>query len=188
MSSRTPHATDPGVSVRSLYEARASAELAHADSVCPGADAVASSGALLPGVVLVKGLPGPGEAAGQPVLTGSEGEAAYKALEALGWDESEIACVIARPDPALDPDCCSERLRVAVEALDPRVVVALDSEAAHVLAAAFGAAPLDPGSATVAAGRRLVWVGEFERSLRDEGLKRTVWQCFQAARPDGPVY
>ncbi|HSK46770.1 MAG TPA: hypothetical protein VLA05_02060, partial [Coriobacteriia bacterium] len=61
-------AVDTTAALRALHEARAVAELAAADASAPGSDVVAWRGNLVPSVAVVKGLPGPAEAAGGPAL------------------------------------------------------------------------------------------------------------------------
>ncbi len=171
-----------------MFEARARAELAAADALCPGADTVKYRGALLADVALVKGLPGPAEAAGGEALSGADGEAAAKALEALGWDRAHIFFTLSRPVAALEPARCARRLRAQLEAVDPRVVVALDSEAAEDVAHAFGCDPPRPGRPSEALGRRLVAVNAFEASLGKDTLKRAAWNEIKLAVPPGPVF
>lgn len=174
--------------IRSEHEARARAELAHASSLAPGSDAGASSGALIAEVALVKGLAGPAEASGGAALSGPDGEAAEKALAALGWPTDAVFRMLSRPEPDTPVDTRVARLRAQLEAVDPLVVVALDAAAAEDLALAFGTSVVSPGKAVIAAGRRLVAVDDFEASLGDERRKRRAWEQLQAARPDGPVY
>jgi hypothetical protein len=174
--------------LREVHEARARAELAEADRACPGCDAVPGAGDVLAEVLLLKGLPGPAEAAGGDALSGVDGEAASKALEALGWDASQAFRALTCPQPGLDRTRCARRVRIMVEAVDPRVVVALDGQAAEDLARAFEVAPLRPGAEVVAAGRRLVAVSGLEESLDDPARKKVVWREFKAAAPGGPSY
>ena len=119
---------------------------------------MAYRGALLAQVALVKGLPGPAEAAGGAALSGPDGEAALKALEALGWNPAELFFTLSRPVSGGDAERRARRLRAQLEAVDPRVVVALDVEAAEDLARAFGVDPPRPGTPVAAMGRRLVAV------------------------------
>ena len=156
--------------------------------MCPGADTVAYGGAVLAEVALVKGLPGPAEAAGGAALSGADGEAAVKALEALGWNPAQVFFTLSRPVAGLEPERRARRLRAQIEAVDPLVVLALDSEAAEDLADAFGCDPPGPGLPSEAFGRRLVAVGGFEASLASEKLKRAAWNEIKLAAPPGPVY
>jgi len=174
--------------IRALYEARARAELAAADRQCPGADTVLWRGALLAEIAVVKGMPGPAEAAGEAALSGRDGAAIATATEALGWRPEAAFFTLSRPTTGLDPARCATRLRAQMEAVDPVVVVALDHMAAEDLARAFGAEPLEPGVATEAFGRRLVALTAFEETLSDRDRKQTAWAELQAARPPGPVY
>jgi len=174
--------------IRALHEARAGVELAAADAAAPGSDRVAWRGSLMAGVMLVKGLPGPAEASGGSAMSGADGEALGKALEALGWNEGDAFHTLSRPNPDIDAVRRAERLRLQAEAVDPQVVVALDTDAAVDLAHAFGLPELKPGRVLVAGGRRLLAVEGFEASLGDERAKRRVWSQLKHAVPDGPVY
>ena len=183
---------DPDLSperVRALYEARALAEIAAADALAPGSDVIAWSGELLADVALVKGFAGPAEAAGGRALSGNDGEAAAKALEALGWPPSCWFATLSRPEPTIPPEARAQRLRLQVEAVDPAVVIALDAKAAEDVAAAFALDEgLGFGQARRAAGRTLVAVDGLEESLGDPNRKRRVWSQLKAAAPPGPVY
>jgi hypothetical protein len=174
--------------VRALFEVRAKAELAAADALAPGSDIVAWSGALFAQVALVKGLPGPGEASGGAALSGADGEAARKALVALGWRDDAIFCTLSRPEPGLPAEQRADRLRLQLEAVDPALVLALDSEAAADLAEAFGIAQAAFGAEARVLGRRIVAVDGLEASLGDAARKKRVWTQLQAAKADGPVY
>ncbi|MDZ4168706.1 MAG: uracil-DNA glycosylase family protein [Coriobacteriia bacterium] len=176
------------VRLRASYEAKARAELAAADALAPGADTVRWSGDPLASVVVVKGSPGPAEACGGPALSGADGEALHKALEALGWDPPLAFMTLSSPISGLDDGARAARLRLQVEAIDPRVVIALDAVAADDLARAFEIPSLKAGSPVVSDGRRIVVLSGFEASLGDERLKRTVWRELKAAAPDGPVF
>lgn len=173
--------------LRALYEASARAQLEAADRLSPGSDAVESRGALVAGVALVKGLPGPAEAGGA-ALSGEDGDAAFAAMEALGWSPDEIFCVLSRPEPGADAASCAKRMRAVIEAVDPRLVVALDGVAAHDIARGFGFELPASGVAIDVCGRRFVAVDGFEAALADEGRKRAVWVQMQSARPVGTVY
>ena len=174
--------------VRSLFEVRAKAELAAADALAPGSDVVAHSGALFAAVALVKGLPGPAEASGGAALSGADGEAAHKALAALGWAEDAIFAALSRPEPGLPAEQRADRLRMQLEAVDPALVIALDAEAAADLAEAFGVARPAFGAEQRVLGRRIVAVDGFEASLVDTARKKRVWTQLQAAKAEGPVY
>ena len=164
------------------------AELAAADALAPGSDAVAARGALLAHVAVVKGLAGPAEAAGGDALSGADGEALVKALEALGYPSEGVFFTLSRPEPGIDGARRAERLRLQLEAVDPALVVALDPEAAADLAEAFGAPPLVAGVTARVLGRRMVALDGFEASLGDAKRKRRVWEQLKAARFEGPVY
>lgn len=170
------------------HEARALAELAHAEEQAPGSDVVGWSGAAIAEVALVKGFAGPAESAGGKAMSGADGPAAGKALEALGWPADAVFATLSRPEPSIDPASRARRLRAQIEAVDPLAVIALDAEAAGDVAAAFGVDALGFGVRVRAGGRWLVAVDGFEASLADDTRKRRVWKQLQAARPEGPVY
>lgn len=174
--------------IRALFEAKARAELAHADTLAPGSDLIAWSGALLASVALVKGMPGPAEASGGAALSGPDGAAVAKALVALGWPAGSWFATVSRPEPTIASEKRVARLRLQIEAVDALVVIALDGVAAQDVAAAFDlTGELAPGQPVVAFGRRLVAVDGFEESLGHEVRKRRVWRQMQAAAPPGPV-
>jgi hypothetical protein len=174
--------------IRADHEARARAELTAADAQVPGSDTVPWAGALIAQIVVVKGLAGPAEAAGGPALSGADGEAVTKALEALGWPADTAFFTLSRPEPTASPESIAARIRGHIEAVDPIVVVALDAEAAEDVARAFGLRRLAAGETVTVAGRRVVAVDAFEAALSDETQKRKVWTQLRAAQPDGPVY
>lgn len=180
--------TDSTARIRTLHEARARAELAAADALAPGSDAVASRGALLADVAVVKGLPGPAEASGGAALSGADGEAAEKALVALGHSAGGVFYALSRPEPGIDAERRTARLRLLLEAVDPGVVLALDAEAAADVAAAFGIPVPRFGEQVAVLGRRVVAVDGLEASLADTALKARVWRQLKAARPTPPVY
>jgi hypothetical protein len=173
--------------VRRIYSAKALAEIACADLLAPGSDAVQARGNPLARVLVFKGMPGPAEASGGSAMSGADGEAITKALVALGYRDDDAFFVLTRPDSSISKQQRDARVAALVEAVDPIVVVALDAEAADDLSAAVGqrvapSAPLDVG------GRRLVAVDEFEASLTNQARKRVVWRQLQAAAPPGPIY
>lgn len=174
--------------VRELFEARAKAELAAADVLAPGSDAVPPAGALFAQLAAVKGLAGPAEATGRAALSGPDGEALEKALEALGWEPGGVFATLSRPEPGIAPEQRAERLRLQLEAVDPKLVLALDAEAAEDVALAFGIARPPFGEEARVLGRRIVAVDGLEASLSDPARKKRVWRQLQAAKPDGPVY
>jgi hypothetical protein len=187
-SAQAPAPRETAETLRAFFETRARAELAIADALAPGSDAVAPSGALLAEVVVVKGLAGPAEATGRPALAGPDGEAVGKALEALGWDPALVFATLSRPEPGIDAARRADRLRQQIEAVDPALVLALDAEAAADVAEAFGIAQPAFGEAVRVLGRRIVAVDGLEASLGEPARKRRVWRQLQAAKAEGPVY
>ena len=174
--------------IRELYEAKARAELAEADRLCPGSDVVAWRGDVLAPVMVVKGMPGPAEAAGGEALSGADGDAVAKALTALGWREGQVFFTLSRPDIALDEGSCASRLRHQIEAVDPRVVLALDEVATADVARSLQLEVLSAGASVLVDGRRVVALTEFEAALGDEKRKRAAWGSLRSARADGPLY
>ncbi len=175
--------------LRALHETRVKAELHAADMLAPGSDRVAPRGAALAEIAVVKGLPGPAEASGGAALSGADGAALVKALEALGWAPDAVFFTLSRPEPGMDRERASDRLRLQLESVDPRAVVALDAEAAADLAESFGCEQPMPGKPPVRVlGRRLFAVSGFEAALSDPKAKQRVWAELKAVKPEGPVY
>lgn len=169
----------PGVrdaaTIRAAHVARVAAELAAADRLSPGSDAVASTGAPFAEVMLVKGLRGPAEESGGAALSGADGAAVDLALEALGYSPARAFRTLSRPEPGEDAGSRAERLRLQLEAVDPEVIIALDAAAAEDLAEAIGIPPLQVGTPRQALGRTLLAVSGFEASLASEKSKAKVW-------------
>jgi hypothetical protein len=156
------------------------AELALADRELPGAESVSSAGDPLAVVLLLKGEPGPAETGGGIAFSGPDGDAARKALDALGHDSDRVFFALTRPLPDPDPEAVASRVRRIVEAIDPEWVVCADPVAGDDVGRAFDArGPLDAKETTLA-GRRLLVLSGLEASLADEGLKRTVWAELKA--------
>lgn len=174
--------------IRELNDKRARAELEAADRLCPGADAVLWRGALGAPVMLLKGEPNEEERAEKAALAGEVGDAALAALAALGWRDDEIFRALSRPEPGLDPARCADRLRLMIEAIDPRVIVVLDARAAEDAGRALGVAMRAAGGPVTAGGRTIVVLDDFEASLADPRRKRAAWRRLQAAARPGPVY
>jgi hypothetical protein len=161
-----------------LAEAKVRAELAAADDPLGGSGRIAWSGSMFPAVALVKGEPGDGDRVAGSALAGPDGDAARKALDALGA-AGEVWSTVSRPAPDLEPDVVAARLRAQLLAVDPTIVVALDAVAAADLAAGFGLPALAFGVPVVAQGMTLLAVDGLEASLGDEDRKREVWQHFR---------
>lgn len=174
-------AAEAGVAaLQSLYESKARAELASAEALLPGSDAVATHGDPMPAVVLVIGEPSDADRTARTALTGAEAEATAKILTALGLDPESALAVCSRPEPGGGDATRAARLEAVVEAADPRIVFALDAAAALDLAAALGLPPLAAGAPVRARGRVAGWVGDLPASLVDESLKAGVWTAFKA--------
>jgi hypothetical protein len=173
--------------LRRTYAAKVLAEVASADALAPGSDAVRSRGNPVSRVLVLKGLAGPAEASGGEAVSGADGDAIDKALTALGWAEGDAFYAMTRPEPGIAEDRRVPRVKALVEALDPVVAIALDAEAAEDLSAAIGH-EIASGKPADVAGRRYVAVDGMEASLGNDALKKAVWRQLQAAAPPGPVY
>jgi hypothetical protein len=165
--------------IQRRFEAKARAELKDADAALGVPVTVASAGDPLGAVVLAKGLPEAADREAKRVLAGPDGEAAGKALEALGLDPDAVWAVCTRPVEA-DPALRARRLELIVECVDPRIVIALDDAAGEDLAAAFGLRSLVPGRSVSVRGRTLGAVGGLSASLSDAKAKRKVWERLKA--------
>lgn len=177
-------AVEPGRSdARLLLEAKVRAEVSAADALCPGSDAIASSGSLTPIAVLVKGVPGEVDRSAGVVLAGADGDAARKALEALDV-AGPLFAVCSRAEPGVVPEAAARRLRLLVEALDPSLVIALDRVAAEDVSAALEIPALVFGEPVSLPGRMVLAVDDLEESL-EGARKREVWQQFKGLRRTG---
>jgi hypothetical protein len=173
--------------VRRVFAAKVLAEVAAADALAPGSDAVPNRGNPLARVLVLKGLPGPAEASGGEAVCGADGDAIAKGLVALGYSEDDAFFALTRPEPAASLEQRIERVAALVEAVDPLVAVALDTDAADDLSAAIGE-KVTAAAAREVAGRRFVVVDGMEASLGNDDRKKKVWQQLKAAAPAGPIY
>ncbi|MDH4139120.1 MAG: hypothetical protein OEV43_00945 [Coriobacteriia bacterium] len=155
------------------------AELAQADREVPGGVELGSGGDLFAHIVLLKGLPGPAESAGGGALSGPDGDAARKALAALGIEDIAVFSALTRPESSAEPESTARRVRRIVEAIDPVAVVALDADAAADLARAFGVRRIPFGKPVQSLGRTLLAVDGLEASLVEPARKRRVWAQFK---------
>ncbi len=163
--------------IDALYRAKARAEVAAAEALVPGAGVVRGLGDPLADVLLVKGAPGPGDLAKKRALAGDDGVAIGRALDALGLSSARFA-VCTRVGKSVARRI--ERLRLMTEAIDPRVVVVLDAQAAEDFGRAFGVPSPTPGVVARILGRDVLAVDGFEASLGDEKQKRRVWNQMKA--------
>lgn len=159
-----------------LYEAKARAELCDADAAA-GVGPGAWRGEVMAAVALVAGVPA--EKSGEP-LSAMAGEAVAKAVAALGFPEGSVFVIASRPACAAGDDALVRRLRLAIEAADPTLVLALDSTAAGDVALAFGLPELAAGTPVAALGRMFGYSGEFAASLTDDSAKARVWVAMKA--------
>ena len=172
-----------------LYGAKARAELTQADRMLGTRLPVSGSGDPLGRVLLVKGEPGPEDVATRRALAGVDGEAAAKALEALGMDPSSAWATCSRPRKA-DEQAVSSRLRLIVEAVDPALVICLDPLAGRDMARALGLGTLAPGVPATHMGRVVGAVDGLEASLGDPAAQARVWRQMRAvaaALPQAPA-
>lgn len=113
------------------------------------------------------------------------GEACYEALRkafaALGYEDEDF-CTISL---AAVQSVAAEDLLLAIEMIDPLVVVSLDKAAASATASALRI-PVPRYGMAVAGGpggsRRFVAVEDFEASLATLQLKKISWSQLKAAR------
>ena len=175
-----PEGTDAGDAARidGMYRAKARAEIADAESLVPGDAIVRGHGDELADVLLLKGEPGPADIEAGRALAGRDGEAAESALEALGVEGARYAAC-SRVGAVGEAER-ARRVRLLVEAIDPRLIVALDPVAAADLAAAFGVDVPAAGEVVRILGRRVLALDGLEASLGDERLKRRVWKQLKA--------
>lgn len=169
---------DASARLERLFGAKARAELKAADALLGRPIAVAGSGDVLGSVVILKGTPAEQDRASRRALAGPDGDAAAKAIEALGLDPAAVFAQCTRPVVA-DAQARARRVELIVEAVDPRLVIALDAEAAEDLAAAFGVRSLPAGQPASVRGRTLGCVGDLAASLVDTGTKARVWAHFK---------
>jgi len=78
-----------------------------------------------------------------------------------------------------------ERTRLMVEAVDPRIIIAVDPLAAEDVLNAYGCEPVSAGTLTRVRGRAFVALEGLEASLSDEALKRRVWRQLKVLGPLG---
>jgi hypothetical protein len=175
LAGREPDMTSPPDPV-ALYEAKALAELRDADTLAGVGDG-GWSGDPLGEVALVVGAPRGAKGA---MLAADAAEAVDKALAALGFGSGSAFVIASRPVGA-DPAALTSRLRLALEAVDSPLVLALDAGGAQDLAAAFGLKALETGRPVRRAGRVLGSVGDLAGSLGDPKAKARVWAAMKAA-------
>jgi len=166
------------VRLDALYRAKARAEIDTAEALADTSQPVRCEGDELADVVLVKGEPGTADLTAGVALAGEDGVAAHKALDAIGASARRFAICTRLPDVA--DDVRLERLALILEAVDPRIVIALDPVAAHDIERACTLEPLTPGHLGSWRGRSLLAIEGLEASLSDDALKRRVWAQLKA--------
>lgn len=161
-----------------MFREKVRAEIAAAEHVGGEPPAVRAYGDELAEVLLLKGEPGADDLKSGRALAGPDGEAADKALDALGLPVERFGLCTRVPEVGDGERAL--RVRMVIEAIDPSVVIALDPCAARDLAEALGIDPLVAGVARAWRGCTLLAVDGLEASLDDEGLKRRVWRQLKA--------
>lgn len=170
--------TDAAARIEAQIRGKARAEIGQAEALLADRPAIENAGDELADVLLLKGEPGLADRREGRVLSGPDGVAARKALDALGLPDSRYASCTRAAD--VSEDVRRERLRLLIEAVDPRTIVALDLVAARDLADAAGLPEIKPGVLLRWRGRAIVVVEGLEASLTDARLKRRVWKQFKA--------
>jgi hypothetical protein len=170
--------------LRAAYEAKALAELADADALLglrPGAGRGprAWNGPVLgPRIAFVVAAPAAGAGSGG-MLDEAAADAASKAADALGAGPAGAFTIASRPAGKGSATARARRLRLAIEAVDPLVVIALDTDAAADVAAAFDLDGLPVGRPVSGAGRVLGSAGDFADSLADAAAKARAWSAMK---------
>lgn len=163
--------------IDALYRAKAHAEITEA---LDAGSAVAWSGDVLADVLLVKGEPGADDVRAGSALAGADGDAINKALDALEASPARFAiCSRALDGEGGDR---ARTLRLVAEAVDPRVIVALDADAATDVAAAFAIEVPAFGVPVTVGGRTVLAIEDFAGSLGEEALKRAAWAQLRALK------
>ncbi len=158
--------------IDALYRDKAAYEIAEAERALPSLR-VRGTGDALADVLIIKGEPGADDIASGTALAGADGGAIHKALDALSLPSRRYALCSRGPDA--DESARAAWLRSVAEAVDPRVIIALDADAGADLAAAFGVETPPFGQVTRVLGRDVLVVDGLEESLADESRKRRVW-------------
>jgi hypothetical protein len=159
-----------------MVSRKAASELAAALSESP----VLTTGSAPADVFIAKGTASPLDLSRAEALAGEDGVAVRKALAALGWDTSLFGLCVSAGETALEP----ASLALAIEAVDPDLVIAVDETAALSVAAALGADPLVFGTPRQIQGRSVLAVDGLEDSLADDARKRRVWQQLKSVQRD----
>ena len=147
-------------------------------------------------VVLLKGVAGPAEREGRPLLSGADGEALKAALRALGF-APECFLGVACWDSAgylVSPDL----LRRAMAVLDPACLIVCDEQAASLVREAYAAelAALDdldsamllPGALAHVCGMEVLALAGFEAALSDQREKKVMWARLKRISPEKEPY
>jgi len=146
----------------------------------------------LASLVVIKGIPGPREAAGDKPFSGQDGLALDKAFGRLGWgfgSQSTRMWFGIALSPASAPTLSPQSLRSICELIDPLTIVALDDKARLACIEAFSQAEegfladFTSGRQTWVLGRHLISVAGFEAALDDDAQKQKVWAQLKRCVP-----
>ncbi len=135
-------------------------------------------------VAVFESVPADDFEGGETVSAGDVAEALDKALTALGYDAEDtfrLHLLTEKGEAAAEAVVC---IRWQIEAVDPSVVIALDSVSASVVAEALRLSRLTPGKVAHRDGRSVVAVDGFAASLSDPARKRLVWQQLKSVSAD----
>jgi hypothetical protein len=177
MAEQQPDVT--AAALAAVYDAKALAELADAESAGGSSVRGWRGEPLGPLAFVVSAMSAEGGEESGP-LSGEAGDAADKAAAGLGAGSGPVFIVASRPSADIPEPARARRLALMLEAADPRVVIALDAEAAKDLALASGMERLDePGLPVLVRGRVLGSAGGFVASLGDRPAKLRVWTAMK---------
>lgn len=155
------------------YDAKARAELAAADAAIEAPPGSWAGTIVGPRIAFVVGeMRGAGAKAA--LLDDRVADAVSKAADALGAG-GEVFTIASRVASSASPEARAHRLRLAIEAVDPIAVIALDGHGADDTSAAFGLSELRAGHPVRVAGRTIGTVGDFTASLDDPDAKAKAW-------------
>lgn len=155
------------------------------------ATGVSFSGTIPSPVCILKGKPNAQELAGASVLSGADGDALSKSLDALGYLPNSACALLtvfisdhhtAHPLPP-------ELVRLAIEVLDSSTLLVADKPAALALQEAYKLpTPLEEGVIHSVKGRRVLCLGGFEDSLDNEREKQIMWARLKKLPPEQAPY
>ena len=151
-----------------------------------GSYAAYLSGNGLASVLVIKGICGSAEQAGNLPFSGADGEALEKALSALDWGPNVWRGVLLNPQDEQPLDVAN--LRLIIEAFDPLTIITTDEVARLALIQACSLEKTNqahlfvPGGTISVLGRMLVSVDGFEAALTNPKAKQVAWMQLKQAR------